>query len=133
MAQSGRVVLVYVNVGTEASPIYQAVAQQQGFDITRGKNTTSVGHKDSADEVVIGGSLTQSWNFTGLKVPSDLALSILKSAYRADTEILVRWEENGVYIEEMVGIITDFNESHPHDGVSTYDITVQPVDQVSDV
>lgn len=133
MAQSGRVVLIYVNVGTAGSPDYLPVAEQQGFDISRGKNSTTVGHKDASNDVVVAGSTQESWNFTGLKVPSDLALQTLLTAFRNNLEILIRWEENGVFKEEMTGLLTSFNESHPHDGVSSYDITAEPVDQVAAV
>ena len=131
MAQSGKVMLLYVNTGTSGSPIWTAIGQQQGFDISRGRTSTTVGHKDSSQEVTILGNKTLSLSLTGLYIRNDSGLARLRTAYDSGEDILVRSQEQGADIEEFLVKIQDFNEGHPHDGPSSYSLTLVPVDDVT--
>jgi TP901-1 family phage major tail protein len=133
MAHSGRNVLIKINAGSKSSPRYVVVAQQQGLTISRQRGTTSVGHKDSnVDEVVLG-SITVSITFNGLRIRSDEGLSLLRRALRTGEEILLRVQDFGTEIEEFSARLTSFEESHPHDGPSTYTAAASPIDAPVDL
>lgn len=133
MARSGNVTLIYANTGTPAVPVWVAVAQQQGLEVTRGRNSRQVGHKDSSQDITVLGTKTKSYAFTGLFVPNQAALDTLRTAYESGTPIQVRMRDSGTDIEEMLAYITQFNESKPHDGDDTYSLTCEPADVVQEL
>lgn len=129
MAKSGKDVIIMVNTAAVGQPVvWTAAAQQQGLDITRGRNTQTVGHKDSSTDVVIAGNKVKSMTFNGLLVRSDYALGLIRTAYENGQLIKVRYRDAAGFIEEWLGNINQFDESHPHDGASTYSCRVDPAD-----
>lgn len=127
----GRHVLLRVNVGTEASPNWVPVGKQNALDISRTRETTREPHKDSALGDLSVGNKSGTITLAGLQVPFDEGYRALERAYDSGLQSVVQVVDSGVLSREFFGLVSQFNESHPVGGKSTYNVTFEFTEEVS--
>lgn len=121
---NGSLVVVQVNTGTVALPVWTTVGGQR--DLTKSGTLALIdfSSKDQRAEVVGGGRWTGELTFSNLYVPGAAEMALLSGANESGDVVQVRKFENGVAVETAEGVVTDFSEQHPDMDASTVDITI---------
>lgn len=124
MAMNGTDVLLLVNTGTPAVPVYEAVGSQR--DVTFDETTEEIdaSSKDSRAMRVLPGRYGATLSLDALYVPTDDAYLALRSAMRDGELILVARENDGVTEETADALITSLSESFPDQGEGTISISL---------
>ena len=125
MAARGVNFLLFVNTGTEESPIYTKVAGQKGGTFNRSTDTIDLTSKDNygwQDEDY--GIASWSIEADGLLVEDDLGYQALEDAFENKEIVLVRWQTAAGTKYEGDAIITDFSSEAPYDDQATYSVTL---------
>lgn len=130
MAQKGKGMIIFLNVGTDAVPDYQAVAGQRDFTRTRSAATIDAGDKLSSTRKQLQGDKTETFALAGLYVPDDICYQKLDLAYQMGTLVLLRAYNLGNAIWECLCSITNLSEAHPDGDVSTINIEMVPSSDV---
>ena len=125
MSLNGADVLLLVNTGTPAAPVYTAVGSQRG--LTRQETTAEidVSSKDSRAMRVLPGRYGSTMTLDALYVPDDTAFLALQSANRDGELILVRIEEEEIETEEADALITSMGEGYPDQGACTVSVSLR--------
>lgn len=126
MAQKGKSMVVYVNVGTDAAPQWEPVAGQRGFSRSRTASSIDAGDKLSSVRKKLAGDREESYSLSGTYVPDDIAFQKLDNAYRSGSLVKVRTYNLGLPKEEVLCSITSMSEDHPDGEVSTISIELVP-------
>ncbi len=121
---NGADVLLYVNTGTEVSPVLTAVGSQRDVSFEETTEIVDVSSKDSRSKRVIGGRYGASVTLDALYVPDDAAYLALKGAMRSGELILIRRQEEGSNIEEADALITSLSETGPDQDAATVSISL---------
>ncbi|MBW3113486.1 phage major tail protein, TP901-1 family [Bacillus sp. MCCB 382] len=117
--------LLYINTGTEETPLYTKVAGQRGGTFNRSTDTIDLTSKDNygfKDEDY--GIASWSIEADGLLVEDDAGYQALENAFDNKGIVLVRWETAGGSKYEGEAIITDFSNEAPYDDSATYSVTL---------
>lgn len=126
MAMNGTDVLLYVNTGTPAVPVYEVVGSQRG--LSRDETTAEIdaSSKDERAMRVLPGRYGSSMSLDALYVPTDTAYLALLDAMRDGELILVRINEDGADTEEADALVTSISQDYPDQDVATIsvDLTV---------
>lgn len=125
MAMNGSDVLLLVNTGTDAAPVWTAVGSQRNVEFPESVEPVDVSSKDSPNRRVIGGRYQASVTLESLYVPSDLAFIKLKTACRSRQLIKIRRQEAGTDIEEASALITELSPSFPDQAEATVSISLE--------
>lgn len=117
--------LIYVNTGTEGSPVWTLVAGQRGGTLNREAETLDMTSKDNfgwtdADY----GNLSWSIEGDGLLVENDAGYLHLENAFMNKSVVMVRFETAAGNKYEGDAIITSFPIEAPYDDNATYSITL---------
>ncbi|MBA4542888.1 phage tail protein [Thermoactinomyces daqus] len=119
-------VLLYVNVGTDASPNYVVLGGQGDATLNRGADEIDVSSKtDPAGygDTIIG---RKNWSIEceGFIVDSDQALDHLETLFedRQPVQVELRLPSGKKY--SGAGYITDFPLEFPNDDGATYSLTI---------
>ena len=110
---SGSDVLLYVNTGTEESPVYAAVGSQRSVTFRETTAEIDMSSKDSRSMRVKAGRYGATASLGALYVPDDAAYLALKEAHRAGDLILIRKLESDVEVEEASALITSMQDDNP--------------------
>lgn len=124
MAVNGSLMVVQVNTGTEAVPVWATVGSQRDTSISGSLGLIDASSKDSRNEVVLAGRWTGEVTLSHLYTPGAEEQQLLRDANRAGDVIMVRTFEDGTATEEAEGVVTEYNENHPDMDVSTADVTI---------
>lgn len=125
MAMNGSDVLLLVNTGTDVSPVWTAVGSQRNVEFPESVEAIDVSSKDSPNRRVTGGRYQASVTLEALYVPSDLAYTKLKTAFRARTLIKIRRREQSIDTEEASALITEMSPSFPDQAEATISVTLE--------
>ena len=128
MPQPGRQVNLFMNLGSTSVPNWIAAGQATSLDSSAQRDTQRVNHKDSNESIPISGSISRSYSLAGFYFRNDAVQAAMKLAFQTDTEKQYRVVDTGAPTEQFFGKITAFNASHPVDGASTYNITLEPTE-----
>jgi TP901-1 family phage major tail protein len=122
MAINGTEILLLVNTGTPALPVYEAVGSQR--DATFGETTDAidVSSKDGRAKRVLPGRYTAEVTAEALYVYSDAAYQALKDAMRDGTMIKILRQEEGVSLEWANAVVTDLSQAAPDQDGATVSI-----------
>lgn len=109
MAMNGSDILLLVNTGTPAVPVYEAVGCQR--DVTFDETTEEIDAscKDSRAKRVLAGRYASNISLDAVYVPDDDAYNALKDAMRDGELILVARQEKGVTTETANALVTSLS------------------------
>ena len=124
MAMNGTDVLLLVNTGTAAVPVYEAVGSQRDVNFDEATEEIDVSSKDSRAKRVLPGRYSANLSLDALYVPTDDAYLALQSAMRDGDLILVAREEEETTTETATALITSLSESFPDQGEATISISL---------
>jgi TP901-1 family phage major tail protein len=119
-------ILLVVNTGTDAVPVWTVVGGQRGATISESNETI-----DTTSKTTVGffeydyglGSWTVSAD--GAYVLNDMAFEELKTACRNKEKIKIRVKEGTAKAEEGYALITSMERDAPYDGELTYSFEFQ--------
>ena len=122
MAMNGTDILILVNVGTPAVPVYQAVGCQRDASVEEASATIDVSCKDSRAQRVLAGRYSSTISLDALYLPDDGAYHALQDANRNGDLILVAREVQGEVFETADAKIDSMSEEYPDQGEATISI-----------
>ena len=124
MAMNGTDVLLLVNTGTAAVPVYEAVGSQRDVSFDEATEEIDVSSKDSRAKRVLPGRYSATLSLDALYVWTDDAYHALRDAMRDGELILVAREDDSTTIETGDALITSLSESFPDQGEGTISISM---------
>lgn len=124
MGKNGSDVLLLVNTGTPAVPVYEAVGSQRDVSFDEATEEIDVSSKNSRAKRVLPGRYSASLSLDSLYVWTDAGYQALRDAMRDGELILVAKQDDGVTVETADALITSLSESFPDQGESTVSISL---------
>jgi TP901-1 family phage major tail protein len=119
-------ILLMVNTGTDALPVWAAVAGQRNATLAEESETIDITSKDS------NGAFEYDYGFygwtidaDGVYVKDDIGYQELKDAIRNKQKIKVRIQEEGVATEEGMALVTSAEFEGAYDAEVTYSVSLQ--------
>jgi predicted secreted protein len=126
MAMNGTDVLVLVNTGTAAVPVYEVVGSQRDSTFDETTDPIDVSSKDSRAQRVLPGRYSAGVSFDALYVPTNEDYLALRAAMRDGEMILIARQVQGTVIEIVDALITSLSESFPDQGEAAISISAIP-------
>lgn len=117
--------LLYVNTGTDETPVWTKVAGQKGGTLNREYDTIDITSKDNfgwSDEEY--GVASWSIEADGLLVEDDAGFLALEDAFETAQYVMVRFQTQAGNKYEGSAIISDFSIEAPFDDTATYSLTL---------
>ena len=124
MAMNGTDVLLLVNTGTVAVPVYEAVGSQRDVSFDEATEEIDVSSKDSRAKRVLPGRYSASLSLDALYGWTDDGYRALRDARRDGELILVAREDDSTTIETADALITSLSESFPDQGEGAISISM---------
>jgi len=124
MAMNGTDVLLLVNTGTTAVPVYEAVGSQRDVTFDEATEEIDVSSKDSRAKRVLPGRYSATLSLDALYVWTDDGYRALRDAMRDGELILVAREDDSTTIETADALITSLSESFPDQGEGAISISM---------
>ena len=124
MAMNGTDVLLLVNTGTTAVPVYEAVGSQRDVTFDEATEEIDVSSKDSRAKRVLPGRYSATLSLDALYVWTDDGYRALRDAMRDGELILVAREDDSTTIETANALITSLSESFPDQGEGAISISM---------
>jgi len=117
-------ILVKVNTGTEASPVWTAIGAQQDATLNRSAGVIAVSTKEATGWVEnIAGLKEWSIDCAALLLDSDSAFTKLEGCYNARSRVQVQFTRAGKTYTGYA-FITDFPIEAPVEGCASISITL---------
>jgi len=114
MAMNGSDVLILVNTGTAAVPIYEAVGSQTDMTIEQVAEEIDTSNKTSGRYATfIPGRYSSTISFDSLYVPNDGSYAVLRQSCEYGLFLKVRREYAGEAEREADAFVTSLSESFP--------------------
>lgn len=110
---NGTDVLLYVNTGTDLSPVWTAVGSQRDVSFEKTTSPIDMSSKDSRWGRVEAGRAGATLSLEFLYVPDHTAYVALDTAHDNGDLILVRRYELGVPLKQAYALITSLGEAAP--------------------
>jgi len=123
MAMNGTDIMLLVNTGTAAVPVYEALGSQR--DVTFDEETAEIDASNKNDgraKRVLPGRYSAGLSLDALYVPTNDAYLALQAAMRDGELILVAREDDGVTQETADALITSLSEGFPDQDAGTISI-----------
>jgi TP901-1 family phage major tail protein len=121
-------ILVKVNTGSEASPVWTTVGGQRGLTLNRSADTLD--NTSKTDDLTLAGWKSQlsglrEWSIDcdGLLVDGDAALDLLETAWEGGDYVQVQAVRTGKTYQGNA-YITDLSIDAPHDDMATVSCTL---------
>ena len=124
MAMNGTDVLLLVNTGTEALPVYEVVGSQRDVTFDQANDEIDFSAKDSRAKRVGYGRYSTALSLDALYVPTHASYEALQAACRDGEMILVAKQVQGVTIETADAMVASMSESFPDQGEATISIAM---------
>jgi len=124
MAMNGTDVLLLVNTGTEALPVYEAVGSQRDVTFEEATEEIDVSSKDGRAKRVLPGRYSSSLSLDSLYVPTNDDYQALKNAMRDGELILVAKQVEGVTTETANALVATMSEAFPDQGEATISVSL---------
>jgi len=121
---NGTDVLLLVNTGTTAVPVYEAVGSQRDVTFDEATEEIDVSSKDSRAKRVLPGRYSATLSLDALYVWTDDGYRALRDAMRDGELILVAREDDSTTIETADALITSLSESFPDQGEGAISISM---------
>lgn len=124
MGMNGADVLLLVNTGTPAVPVYEAVGEQRDVTFDESTEEIDVSSKNSRAKRVLPGRYSASLSLDHLYVWTQTGYQELRDAMRDGELILVAKQEDGVTLETADALVTSLSESFPDQGEGVVSISL---------
>jgi len=124
MGMNGTDVLLLVNTGTPAVPVYEVVGEQRDVAFDESTEEIDVSSKASRAKRVLPGRYSASLSLDQLYVWTQIGYQELRDAMRDGELILVAKQEGGVTLETADALVTSLSESFPDQGEATVSISL---------
>jgi predicted secreted protein len=121
---NGSDILVLINTGTPAVPVYEVLGSQRDVTFDEATEEIDVSSKDSRAKRVLPGRYSSGLSLDALYVPTDAAYLSLRDAMRDGEMILVARQDDGVTTETADVVITSLSEAFPDQGEGTISISL---------
>jgi len=119
MAVNGTDVLILVNVGTAAVPIYEAVASQKDLTIEESSEEIDFSNKSSGRYAEFKpGRYSSNISFESLFVPNEGSYGVLQQSQEFGLMLKVRRQFAGVADREADVFVTSISATFPDQGAS---------------
>lgn len=117
--------LIKVNTGTIAEPVWKSVGGQRNATLNRSADTIDVTTKAS-DKWAENRPGQKSWGVDadGVIIKNDEAYTALVNAWKNDEQVQVYIVRADLTIEKGMASITDFPEDGPYDGEASYSLSL---------
>ena len=125
MPLNGAKVVVGVNVGTDASPVFSILGHQRGVTFDESVEAIDMSSKESEARKVEGGRYQSSVSLESLYVPSSNEYGVLRTRFRNREKVLVRRQLEGQDWEEASVLITSLSEDFPDQAEATVSLTLE--------
>lgn len=122
---NGTSVLLLVNTGTVAVPVYTVVGSQSNVNFTESTDPIDVSSKDSRSRKLLAGGYSASVSLDGFYVPSQAQHAALNAAMRDGASIVIRRSTAGVSVEGASAIVTNMSEDFPREGAGTISVSLE--------
>jgi len=111
---NGSDVLILVNTGTDAVPIYQAVASQRDLTVEGSADEIDTSNKTSGRFAeFIPGRVSSTISFESMYVPNDGSYAVLRQSMEFGLFLKIRREYAGEAEREADAFVTSLSESFP--------------------
>ncbi len=119
-AVTGISFLVYVNTGTDASPVWTVVAGQRGANLNMSLDEADTTSKDSSGWHE-GLPTIRSWSidFDALLIQGDAGLTALENMFMNKSQVKIQLQTPAASTYTGKATLTDFSYDAPHDGEAT--------------
>lgn len=118
-------VLIFVNTGTEAAPVWTPVGGQRNATLSESAEPIELSHKLSQAREFEPGIPTWTISCDGVIVVDDAALQALRRAVRQRQKVLVRVQEGGTYTAEGRAVVQGLDMETPWQEEATYSVELQ--------
>jgi predicted secreted protein len=113
-AMNGSDVLILVNTGTAAVPIYEAVGSQRDMTIEQTSDEIDTSNKTSGRYAeFMPGRYSSTVSFESMYVPNDGSYAVLRASCEYGLFLKIRREYAGVAEREADAFVTSLSESFP--------------------
>lgn len=130
---NGTDVLLQVNTGTDAVPVWTTVAAQRDASVSRSNDTIDFSSKDSRHWDGAAGRAESELSLDGLvPVAGEAGFDALLAAWEDGTLIGVQQQRAGAAFKLAKGIVTKMDEEYPDQGESTFSASVKIAGQWTD-
>lgn len=127
-------ILLEVNTGTEATPVWSPVGGQRNANLSESVEEIDLTTEDSDGAQEFGAGLySAEISCDGLYIPTSTGYTALKTAFRNGDAIKARIQEDGLATEEANCIITSMETDAPYDGESTYSCTLRVTGKITEL
>jgi hypothetical protein len=113
----GSGIILLVNTGTWAAPVFEPLAEQRVVDFGEGNDVIDWSSKDSRFRRIMPGRYSSDVSAGGLYVPDDPPYLALQGAMRGHELILIRRCEDGVPIEDAIALVKAISIDAPDNDV----------------
>jgi TP901-1 family phage major tail protein len=126
MGMNGTDVLLKVNTGTEAVPVWTTVAAQRDASISESNDTIDFSSKDNREWEGAAGRYESEVSLDGLiPVAAEPGFDALKTACRNGTLIQIQTSISGTPKEKASAIVTQMDQEYPDQGESTFSASLK--------
>jgi hypothetical protein len=113
----GSGIILLVNTGTWAAPVFEPLAEQRVVDFGEGSEPIDWSSKDSRFRRIMPGRYSADVSAGGLYVPNDPPYLALQGAMRGHELILIRRCEDGIPIEDAIALVKAISIDAPDNDV----------------
>jgi predicted secreted protein len=126
MATNGTDLLVLVNTGTDAAPVYEAVGSQTDMTIDETSEEIDTSNKTSGRYAeFIPGRYSSTLSFDAMYVRNDPSYAVLRQSCEYGIFLRVRREDAGVAEREADAFVTSLSSSFPDQAPATVSATMR--------
>jgi len=118
-------ILIFVNTGTDQSPIWTVVGGQRNATLHEEAETIDVTAKDSQAQEFEYGPYTWTISCDGIYIKDDEAYIALRNALRQRQKVKVRVKEGETYTAEGLALVTSNDLEAPYNDAATYSLELQ--------
>lgn len=122
---NGTDVIIQVNTGTVAVPVWTSVGKQQGAKLSEKVGYVDESSKDAMERAGSAGRYEGTLSLDALYVPDDTAFTYLKTSFRAGTKVQVQVVESGTATEVALAVITQMDTEWPDQDAATISATFE--------
>lgn len=128
-------ILIFINTGTEETPVWTAAGGQRNATLSETSEAMDVTTKDTGNGAYEYEYGLYGWSISadGVYVPNDVAFQFLKTAMRTRQKVKVRIQEEGTYTEEGIALVTSREVDAPYDDSATYSMEFQGTGKLTEV
>jgi len=126
-SEKGCDILIYVNTGPLATPVWTAVGGQRGATLSEERDMIDKSNKLSVNRAREYGYGFYSWSIScdGVHIRDETAYNHLRNALRNSVSVKVRIKEQDTYTMEGFALVSSQELDSPYEDEATYSMELQ--------